>query len=86
MADFAQLGIELRSIGVDKVNRDIRSVTDNAKSTERSVQSLLGVMGKLKVLMTAGLGIQGLGQFIQMSDKMKTLAAQVKFVTNSFEE
>ncbi len=30
MADFAQLGIELRSIGVDKVNRDIRSVTDNA--------------------------------------------------------
>ena len=86
MADFAQLGIELRSIGVDKVNRDIRSVTDNAKSTERSVQSLLGVMGKLKVLMTTGLGIQGLGQFIQMSDKMKTLAAQVKFVTNSFEE
>lgn len=86
MADFAQLGIELRSIGVDKVNRDIRSVTDNAKSTERAVQSLLGVMGKLKVLMTAGLGIQGLGQFIQMSDKMKTLAAQVKFVTNSFEE
>ena len=86
MADFAQLGIELRSIGVDKVNRDIRSVTDNAKSTERSVQSLLGVMGKLKVLMTAGLGIQGLGQFIQMSDKMKTLATQVKFVTNSFEE
>lgn len=86
MADFAQLGIELRSIGVDKVNRDIRSVTDNAKSTERTVQSLLGVMGKLKVLMTAGLGIQGLGQFIQMSDKMKTLAAQVKFVTNSFEE
>ena len=86
MADFAQLGIELRSIGVDKVNRDIRSVTDNAKSTERSVQSLLGVMSKLKVLMTAGLGIQGLGQFIQMSDKMKTLAAQVKFVTNSFEE
>ncbi len=86
MADFAQLGIELRSIGVDKVNRDIRSVTNNAKSTERSVQSLLGVMGKLKVLMTAGLGIQGLGQFIQMSDKMKTLAAQVKFVTNSFEE
>lgn len=86
MADFAQLGIELRSIGVDKVNRDIRSVTDNAKSTERSVQSLLGVMGKLKALMTAGLGIQGLGQFIQMSDKMKTLAAQVKFVTNSFEE
>ena len=86
MADFAQLGIELRSIGVDKVNRDIRSVTDKAKSTERSVQSLLGVMGKLKVLMTAGLGIQGLGQFIQMSDKMKTLAAQVKFVTNSFEE
>ena len=86
MADFAQLGIELRSIGVDKVNRDIRSVTDNAKSTERSVQSLLGVMGKLKVLMTAGLGIQGLGQFIQMSDKMKILAAQVKFVTNSFEE
>ena len=55
MADFAQLGIELRSIGVDKVNRDIRSVTDNAKSTERSVQSLLGVMGKLKVLMTSGL-------------------------------
>lgn len=86
MADFAQLGIELRSIGVDKVNRDIRSVTDNAKSTERTVQSLLGVMGKLKVLMTAGLGIQGLGQFIQMSDKMKTLAVQVKFVTNSFEE
>ena len=86
MADFAQLGIELRSIGVDKVNRDIRSVTDNAKSTERAVQSLLGVMGKLKVLMTAGLGIQSLGQFIQMSDKMKTLAAQVKFVTNSFEE
>ena len=41
MADFAQLGIELRSIGVDKVNRDIRSVTDNAKFTERSVQSLL---------------------------------------------
>ena len=66
MADFAQLGIELRSIGVDKVNRDIRSVTDNAKSTERAVQSLLGVMGKLKVLMTAGLGIQGLGQFINV--------------------
>ena len=43
-------------------------------------------MGKLKALMTAGLGIQGLGQFIQISDKMKTLAAQVKFVTNSFEE
>ncbi|WP_288061402.1 phage tail tape measure protein [Rodentibacter caecimuris] len=86
MTDFATLAIRLTSDGSGKVRSDLRGVQTQAGQTEKSVESLNKMMNNLKRLLAVGLGIQGIGSLLQMADTMKSLNAQVRFVTGSIEE
>ncbi|QPB42230.1 phage tail tape measure protein [Rodentibacter haemolyticus] len=86
MTDFATLAIKLTSDGSGKVRSDLRGIQTQAGQTEKSIESLNKVMDNLKKLLAVGLGIQGISSLIQMSDTMKSLNAQVRFVTGSVEE
>ncbi|OOF41836.1 hypothetical protein BKK50_08115 [Rodentibacter rarus] len=68
--------------GQIKVRSDLRG----GGQTEKSVESLNKMMNNLKRLLAVGLGIQGIGSLLQMADIMKSLNAQVRFVTGSIEE
>lgn len=86
MADFATLGITIKTSGADKAERDMKGVTNSAKHTEAAIESLSVTLGRLKVLFAAGFGIQGISQIVQMGDKMNTLNAQVKLVSKSTQD
>ncbi|OOF56137.1 phage tail tape measure protein [Rodentibacter genomosp. 2] len=86
MTDFATLAIKLTSDGAGKARADLRSVQTQAGQTEKSVESLNKMMSNLKRLLAVGLGIQGIGSLLQMADTMKSLNAQVRFVTGSIDE
>ncbi|MDY4280868.1 MAG: phage tail tape measure protein [[Pasteurella] mairii] len=86
MTDFATLAIKVTSEGAVKTQSDLRGVQNQATKTEKAVQRLHGMMSHLKNLLALGIGVQGMHSFIQMSDTVKSLNAQVKFVTKSVEE
>ncbi|HHE3584385.1 tape measure protein [Pasteurella multocida] len=86
MTDIATLAIEIRTNGISRANRDLRSVEQVSQKTEKAVNSLSLAVNVLKRLMALGIGIQGLSGFLQMADTMQSLRAQVKFVTGSLAE
>ncbi|UZV66507.1 tape measure protein [Pasteurella multocida] len=86
MTDIATLAIEIRTNGISRANRDLRSVEQVSQKTEKAVNSLSLAVNTLKRLMALGIGIQGLSGFLQMADTMQSLRAQVKFVTGSLAE
>lgn len=86
MADFATLSVEFKSIGIDRTNKDLSKLQGSAGRTEKHIESLVKTIGRLKSLLAVGLGIQGISTIIQMTDKMTSLNAQIKFVTNSTQE
>ncbi|MCK3657218.1 hypothetical protein A4G18_00405 [Pasteurellaceae bacterium Pebbles2] len=86
MADFATLGIKIKTDGATKANDDLRSIQAQAGATEKSVSALSNMMARLKSLLALGIGFQTISVFVQMADKMKTLASQVRFVTRTTEE
>ncbi|TNG91863.1 phage tail tape measure protein [Pasteurellaceae bacterium USgator11] len=86
MTDFATLGIKITSTGADKAKTDLKGLENQAGKTEKSVDSLREMMNKLKALMAIGIGGYTINSLIQMSDKMQSLNAQVRFVTSSTQE
>lgn len=86
MTDFATLAIKISTDGANRANNDLRSVERASKQTEKAVDSLSITINALKRLMALGIGVQGISSLIQMADKMKSLNAQVKFVTSSIAE
>ncbi|HIF5500078.1 TPA: tape measure protein [Pasteurella multocida] len=86
MADFATLSVEFKSIGIDRTNKDLSKLQGSAGRVEKHIESLVKTIGRLKSLLAAGLGIQGISTIIQMTDKMTALNAQIKFVTSSTQE
>lgn len=86
MADLATLAIEIKTSGGSRATSDLRNVERASKQTEKAVDSLSITINALKRLMALGIGVQGISSLIQMADKMKSLNAQVKFVTSSIAE
>lgn len=86
MADFAELGIKVTSTGAGKAQTDLKGVQSQAEKTEKSVLSLQKMISNLKSLLAIGVGGATISTLIQMADKMKSLSAQVKFVTKSVDE
>ena len=86
MADFATLGIKITSDGAMKAKSDLKRLETQAEYTEKSIASLQKMMSSLKALLAIGVGVQSFNALIQMADTMKSLNAQVKFVTKSVEE
>ncbi|MFC1025466.1 tape measure protein [Pasteurella multocida] len=86
MADFATLSVEFKSIGIDRTNKDLSKLQGSAGRAEKHIESLVKTIGRLKSLLAAGLGIQGISTIIQMTDKMTSLNTQIKFVTSSTQE
>ncbi|MGC6360468.1 tape measure protein [Bisgaard Taxon 45] len=86
MADIATLHLQVTSSGFDKADRDLSKLQGGTRKTEKHVESLIKTLGRLKALLAVGLGLQGLNSIIHMTDKMTSLNAQLKFVTNSTQE
>ncbi|MDY0669614.1 tape measure protein [Pasteurella multocida] len=86
MVDFANLHLKVTSSGIDEADKDLTKLQGSAGKTEKHIESLVKTIGRLKALLAVGFGIQGIQTIIQMTDKMTSLNAQVKFVTSSTKE
>ncbi|HDL3296579.1 TPA: tape measure protein, partial [Mannheimia haemolytica] len=83
MADLATLAIKIETEGASRASADLSKVEQSAKNTEKAADNLTRAMGNLKrILAIAGLA-GGLSAYLDMAERMQSLNAQLKFVTNS---
>ncbi|MEG9482753.1 tape measure protein [Mannheimia sp. HC-2023] len=83
MADLATLAIKIETEGANRASADLSKVEQSAKNTEKAADNLTRAMGNLKrILAIAGLA-GGLSAYLDMAERMQSLNAQLKFVTNS---
>lgn len=83
MADLATLAIKIETEGASRASTDLSKVEQSAKNTEKAADNLTRAMGNLKrILAIAGLA-GGLSAYLDMAERMQSLNAQLKFVTNS---
>lgn len=83
MADLATLAIKIETEGANRASTDLSKVEQSAKNTEKAADNLTRAMGNLKrILALAGLA-GGLSAYLDMAERMQSLNAQLKFVTNS---
>lgn len=83
MADLATLAIKIETEGASKVQNDLSKIEQSAKKTEKASDSLAKSINNLKrLLAVAGLA-GGVSAYLDMAEKMQSMNAQLKFVTNS---
>lgn len=83
MADLATLAIKIETEGASKAQNDLSKIEQSAKKTEKASDSLAKSINNLKrLLAVAGLA-GGLSAYLDMAEKMQSMNAQLKFVTNS---
>ncbi|GAB1668158.1 hypothetical protein Mh1961_13780 [Mannheimia haemolytica] len=83
MADLATLAIKIETEGTSKAQNDLSKIEQSAKRTEKASDSLAKSINNLKrLLAVAGLA-GGLSAYLDMAEKMQSMNAQLKFVTNS---
>ncbi|MFZ7342951.1 phage tail tape measure protein [Avibacterium volantium] len=86
MTDFATLGIKITSTGAAKAENELGRLERQSVKVDKSIESVIKTIDKLRNYMTLGFLGVGINQLLQMSDKMKTLATQVRFVTQTTAE
>lgn len=83
MADLATLAIKIETEGASKAQNDLSKIEQSAKKTEKASDSLAKSINNLKrLLAVAGLA-GGVSAYLDMAEKMQSMNAQLKFVTNS---
>lgn len=83
MADLATLAIKIETDGASKVQNDLSKIEQSAKKTEKASDSLAKSINNLKRLLAVAGLVGGVSAYLDMAEKMQSMNAQLKFVTNS---
>ncbi|MEG9531410.1 tape measure protein [Mannheimia indoligenes] len=83
MTDLATLAIKIETDGASKAQNDLSKIEQSAKKTEKANDSLAKSINNLKRLLAVAGLVGGVSAYLDMAEKMQSMNAQLKFVTNS---
>lgn len=86
MADFATLAIKVTTNGAKQASTDLGNLDKSAQKAEKSTQDLTNCLSRLaRIVELSGVGL-GIKQLLDLTDKMQSMANQVRFTTKTVEE
>lgn len=86
MADLATLAIKVTTNGAKQASTDLGNLDKSAQKAEKSTQDLTNCLSRLaRIVELSGIGL-GIKQLLDLTDKMQSMANQVRFATKTVEE